>query len=130
MTQTTRVCALLLLAAGLASPVAAQTPPPLATAIVWDYTEEDLTFFAVTHFEVCFDGAATCARTIPSASFTDAQTEVGAVSFGVDVPALRVGPHTAAIVVCNETGCSEPETVTFVIAMLPTPPTNGRPTVK
>lgn len=70
----------------------------------FDYLTADFANFAVVRFEMNVDGAGWTDIAIPEVA-DDTNTQDGAHTYKVAIPALTVGSHDVAFRACNATGC-------------------------
>jgi hypothetical protein len=87
----------------LSSPLSAQAPQLGPNdGLAFDYLDADFEAYAVTGFQVQWDGGAWAA--ISPQAFRDAGTGVGATSYEIKPP-FTSGNHTATFRACNALGC-------------------------
>jgi hypothetical protein len=71
--------------------------------VAFDYIRTDFTSYAVTRFEVSWDGGAWSTIGIP-APFVDTQTQAGADSYSA-LPPFTQSTHSVVVRACNAVGC-------------------------
>jgi hypothetical protein len=96
--------------------------PPQPKAVVWAYTDADVTAADVALFLVCLDGQPTsaCAR-VPVTAGVSVPEVPGEKGYTWELPALKTGTHTVAVQACTADAvvCSSGVSVSFALVIVP-----------